>query len=69
MTLTFPPTTELHDISAELAKLDENPESRVLAVQFPDGSYRVIGRIVKDPDCQQEDFDFALKQLARTYDR
>lgn len=69
MTLTFSPTTELDDISAELAKLDGGPESRVLAVKFPDGSYRVVGRITKDPDCTQEDFDFFLEQLARTYDR
>ena len=69
MRLTFPPTAELEDICAELAKLGDTPERRVLAAQLPDGSYLVIGDVVKDPDCPQEDFDFAMNQLAKIYDR
>lgn len=69
MKLKFPPTAELEEVRAELAKLQGTPERRVLAAQFPDGSYRVIGDVVKDPDCPQEDFDFAMDQLAKIYDR
>lgn len=69
MKLTFPPTAELEEVRAELAKLQGTPERRVLAAQFPDGSYRVIGDVVKDPDCPQEYFDFAMDQLAKIYDR
>lgn len=69
MKLTFPPTAELEEVCAELAKLENSPERRVLAARFNDGSYRVIGNVVKDPDCPQEDFDFFMKQLANIYVR
>lgn len=68
MKLTFPVTAEPEEIAAELAKLDSDPACRVLAARFPDGTYRVIGRVVKDPDCNQEDFDAIMYQLANTYD-
>ena len=69
MKMIFPPTADLEEIRAELNKLQDTPERRVLAAQFPDGSYRVIGNVVKDPDCPQEDFDFAMDQLSKIYDR
>lgn len=69
MRLTFPRTAELEEVVAELEKLDGGPGDKVLAAKYLDGSYRVIGRVVKDPDCPQEDFDAFLDQLAKIYDR
>lgn len=42
------------------------PDERVLIGRLRDGAYAVIGRVVKDPDCPQEDFDFAVEQLVNT---
>lgn len=64
MYIEFPPTAEPQEISSALDKLGYTPERRVIACRYPDGSYRVIGEIIKDADCPQEYFDFALKQLA-----
>lgn len=69
MYLRFPQSVEIDEIDEALAKLGYTPDRRPVAVKFPDGSYRVIGAVVKDPDCPQEDFDFAIQQLSQIYEK
>ena len=45
----------------ELTK--EDPTRRSIIARMDDGSYRVLGEIVKLPDCPQEEFDKALERL------
>lgn len=63
MKLTFPRSAELKEISAAIDKLG-TPDRRAMVSMMPDGSYRLVGSIVKDPDCPQKDFDWAMEQLA-----
>ena len=45
----------------ELTK--EDPTRRSIIARMDDGSYRVLGEVVKLPDCPQEEFDKALERL------
>ena len=67
MYLNFPSTAEPEEIQAQLDRLPASTDNRILAARFEDGSYRVVGRIVKEPDCPQEDFDHVIEWLAKTY--
>ena len=46
----------------ELTKQD--PTRRSIIARMNDGSYRVLGEIVKLPDCPQDEFDKALERLS-----
>lgn len=46
----------------ELTKQD--PTRRSIIARFNDGSYRVLGEVVKLPDCPQEEFDKSLEMLS-----
>ena len=58
---TFPIDYDYEELDKALASLPSTPEKRALGVRLKDGSYHVIGYIVKDDDCPQEIFDEALE--------
>ena len=54
----------------ELTKQD--PTRRSIIARMDDGSYRILGEVVKLPDCPQEEFDKSLEmlsELANGYDK
>lgn len=69
MYINLPATATLEEIDAAIQALPEIEDTRALGVRFPDGSYRVVGEIVRYDECPREDFEQAMDILAHFYDR
>lgn len=59
----FPATATPEEIDEALNAIPEVDGERALAVRFPDGSYDLIGTIVRAIDCPPEVFNQAMKIL------
>lgn len=64
MNIYLTSTASIEEVDAAIAQIPVVEGERAIGVRFPDGSYRVIGRIVRDYDCPPEDFDTAMELLA-----
>lgn len=64
---TFPAQVPLEELDKALESLPYTPEKRPLGVRMEDGSYCIIGQIVKDEDCPQEVFDAALDTMIKCF--
>ena len=56
-------------INEILALLDEDKTRRSLGVMLKDGTYHVIGEIVKFDGCPQDVFDEAMELMAGIYEK
>ena len=59
----LPIDCDYEELDKALASLPTTPEKRAVGVRLKDGSYHVIGYIVKDEECPQEIFDEALEMI------
>jgi len=62
---TFPAQVPPEELDKALESLPYTPDKRPLGVRMEDGSYCIIGQIVKDEDCPQEVFDAALDMMTK----
>lgn len=59
----FPATAAPEEIDEALNAIPEVDGEKPLAVFFPDGSYHLIGTIVRAIDCPPEIFNKAIKLI------
>ena len=64
----FEPGTPLEVIDEELKKLPVDKTDCPLAARLKDGSYQIVGHLVKYEDCPQEVFDEVIIGLSQVYD-
>lgn len=63
----FPAQVPLDELDKALEFLPYTPDKRPLGVRMDDGSYCIIGCIVKDEECPQEVFDAALDTMVKVF--